>query len=515
MKTRRALVCAPVMPEFDRESGSRRIFDLLMFLRESGWAVTFVAQRAPNGERYQRLLQQQGIAVFVGFDQLTDLLISSGHYELALMEFWDIAEQHLPYIRRASPSTRVVVDSIDLHFLRHARRTFLRTAANGATGLLDHNYGAETVRELNVYAAADGVLAVSKKEADLINDLLCDPLLASRVPDCEELNASPLASAKRKGILFLGSFRHTPNVDAVEYLCREILPQIDPLLLEKQPVSIVGTGLNDTIRSFAKDLPHVRMVGWVPSVVPYIERARLTVIPLLYGAGTKRKLVQALMAGTPTVSTSIGVEGLGLRNDEHVLVADDAKAFAQSVERLLKDSKLWSSISTGGRAHILPLHGRQVAKERFLDALEAVFTRKPKPAALTTPNPDHGYRISLHYQRLIDHVRDAMRAYVPTGARVIVVSKGDEALVNLDDRAGWHFPSDASGAYAGHYPADSAAAIAHLEQLRDKGGEFLVLPAAAFWWLDHYHDFAEHITKRYLQVQSDEHCRILDLRAEP
>ena len=512
MKTRRALVCAPVMPEFDRESGSRRIFDLLMFLRESGWAVTFVAQRAPDGERYRRMLEQRGIAVFTGFDRLTDLIISTGHYDLALFEFWDIAEQHLPYIRRASPSTRVIVDSIDLHFLRHARRTFLESAGNGRAGLLDRNYGLETVRELNVYAAADGVLAVSQKEADLINDLLGNPALASRVPDCEELAASPLGFAGRQGVLFLGSFRHTPNVDAVEYLCREILPQVDPAVLEKHPVSVVGTGLNDTIRGFAKNLPHVRMVGWVPSVMPYIERTRLTVIPLLYGAGTKRKLVQALMAGTPTVSTSIGVEGLGLSDGEHVLVADDAKTLANSIARLLKDDKLWSRLATRGRAHILPLHGRKIAKDRFLETIEAVLAKKPKTAAFTAPNPDHGYRIGQHYQRLINRVREAVQDCVPHGARVIVVSKGDEDLVRLGDRTGWHFPQNADGVYAGYYPADSAAAITHLEELRNKGGEFLVLPAAAFWWLDHYQEFAKHLAGDYQQLANNDYCRVFDLR---
>ena len=513
MNTRRALVCAPVMSEFDRESGSRRIFDLLMFLRESGWAVTFVPQRAPDGERYRRILQQRGIATFVGFDQLTDRIISTGHYDLALFEFWEIAEQHLPYIRRTSPSTRVIVDSIDLHFLRHARRTFLNAGGNSGACLLDQNYGMETVRELNTYAAADCVLAVSQKEADLINDLLCDPALASRLPDCEELEPSPLGFAEREGILFLGNFRHTPNVDAVEYLCRQILPQIDPALLKKHPVSFVGTGLNDKIRGFAENLPHVRMIGWVPSVLPYLQRARMSVIPLLYGAGTKRKVVQSLMVGTPTVSTSIGVEGLGLRDREHVLVADNAKAFARAMMQLLHEDRLWSSLARKGRAHILPLHGRALAKQSFLERIEATLVKRPKTARLTSPTKDHDYRVSLHYRGLAPCVREAASASVPEGAKVAVISKGDEELVRLHGRTGWHFPQSAAGLYAGHHPANSGAAIEHLEQLRGKGAEFLIIPSTAFWWLDYYREFGDYVLSIYLQVAKNENCRIFDLRS--
>jgi GT2 family glycosyltransferase len=509
-KVRRILVCAPAMPEFDRESGSRRIFDLLMFLVEGGWAVTFVAQRAPDGERYQRLLRQHGINVFVGFDQLTDLIISTGHYEVALFEFWDTAEQHLPYVRRASPTTRVIVDSIDLHFMRHARRAFMDS--DGSENLLDHKFGSEVVRELNVYAASDAVLAVSQKEADLIGDLLGQTTLSRRVPDSEELEESPLPFEARNGILFLGSFRHTPNVDAMEFLCRKVLPLVDPALLRAHPLLVVGTGLNDTIRGFAKDLPNVRLIGWVPSVTPYLQQARVSVIPLLYGAGTKRKLVQALMSGTPSVSTSIGVEGLELTDGKEVLIAEQPAAFAEAITRLLKEAKLWSKIAKQGRAHVLPRQGRNAAKSIFLATIETVLTQKSKRSRHPPASPDHNYRISMHYQRLLRHVREAVASHVPAGSNVVVVSKGDDELVRLDGRQGWHFPQDAAGVYAGYYPADSGAAIQHLQELCGKGADFLVVPAAGFWWLDHYQELTEHLTNVHREVMTGEHCRIFDLR---
>src|SRR5262245_11348312 len=98
MSGKRALICAPLMPEFDRESGSRRIFDCIEFLRAAGWSVSFAARQAPDGQRYVRMLQQSGVATYVGFDTRLEELIASGRFDLAILAFWNIAEEQLPPI---------------------------------------------------------------------------------------------------------------------------------------------------------------------------------------------------------------------------------------------------------------------------------------------------------------------------------------------------------------------------------------------------------------------------------
>jgi hypothetical protein len=96
---------------------------------------------------------------------------------------------------------------------------------------------------------------------------------------------------------------------------------------------------------------------------------------------------------------------------------------------------------------------------------------------------------------------------------VIVVSKGDEALLELgDERKGWHFPQNEDGVYAGHYPASSAEAVAHLEELRSKGASFLLFPETSLWWLDHYQGIRDHLESRYrLLVHEEGTCLIFDL----
>jgi len=130
--------------------------------------------------RYVRALQQRGIDVYTGSAKWIEPLISTRGYDLAVLGWWEIAESCLPPIRRLSPATRVVIDSIDLHFLRNARRTFTETREAGSSGMLDSNYACNLIRELNTYAAADAVLAASQKEADLINDLTADSAWRTR-----------------------------------------------------------------------------------------------------------------------------------------------------------------------------------------------------------------------------------------------------------------------------------------------------------------------------------------------
>ena len=509
---RRVLVCA-LMPECDRDSGSRRVFDTLVFLQAAGWAVTFVSQHEKIEARYARVLTQRGIAVFAGADRWMKELIAAGGFDLAVFGLWHVAEPFVSALRATSPSTRIILDSIDLHFLRLARGIFLGN--HGTTRQLDADYASATMRELNTYAAVDAVLTVSAKEAGLINDLTADPQLARVVPDNEDLPLSPVPLSQRKGLVFVGCYRHAPNVDAVRFLCEKVLPLVNPALLAAHPVFIVGDGLNATVRAFGKNLPNVRMVGWTPEVRPYVESARAAVIPLRFGAGTKRKVLQSLMLGTPTVSTGIGAEGFHLQDGKQILVADRAEDFARAVEKILTDDVVWENLAREGREHILKLHGRAAAQGCFDQMIADVLAKPakpPLPAARQTAVKS-GRLAYLEYQRLIEKILAAAHEAVPVGGSVLVVSKGDKELLKLDDRRAGHFPQDKKGVYAGHHPRDSADAICQLEAMRKKGGEFLLLPATAFWWLEHYHDFAAHLAKNYSEIfHQDAVCRIYDLR---
>lgn len=107
------------------------------------------------------------------------------------------------------------------------------------------------------------------------------------------------------------------------------------------------------------------------------------------------------------------------------------------------------------------------------------------------------------YRALVRRFAEFVRNAVPADATVAVVSKGDAELLEIDGRAAWHFPQRTDGTYAGYHPVDSAGAIAHLEELREKGVDHIAFPVPSLWWLDHYEELRLHLQSRYREVSQD------------
>ena len=505
-----ALVISYHTPQPDRDSGSRRVFHFIELLEEGGWDVTVLAADGVGAFHDVRTLRQRGIAVYDGYATSIEDLFREASYDLALVAYWPNADRYLQRIRSASPSTRIVVDSVDLHFMRESREV-LRTATARTPRRLTDAHGSRWAAELNSYAGADAVLTVSQKEADLVNDLVWDRALAQPVPDFEDMASKFEPFSRRHGIVCLGSFEHPPNVEAVGFLCEEIVPLLDTGLLAEHPVWIVGNKLGQSVREFARELENVHVVGWVPSVLPYLARARLSVVPLLHGAGTKRKLVQALTTGTPTVSTTIGVEGLDLEHGEHVWIADDPEQFALGVTTLLSDAKLWGRMARAGRAHVKVTNGKELARRRFTQVLDAVLTSAPKRAASFSRVEKQARLPREEYERLVDQLQEKLPRVIDPEDNVLVVSKGDDRLVQLGDCTAGHFPQDETGKWPGYHPRDSAAVIDHLEMLRSRGANVLVFPRTSFWWLQHYEGLAEYLGSRCRLLHRDEDCEVFSL----
>jgi GT2 family glycosyltransferase len=118
-------------------------------------------------------------------------------------------------------------------------------------------------------------------------------------------------------------------------------------------------------------------------------------------------------------------------------------------------------------------------------------------------------RESPEYTATVRNVRQAVREAVPSGSTVLVVSKGDDRLLEIDDLQAWHFPRLPDGTWTGHHPADSAEVLAGLEELCAQGAEYIAFPAPMLWWLDFYEELARHLEGR--AVVSDEECAIYSL----
>jgi hypothetical protein len=126
---------------------------------------------------------------------------------------------------------------------------------------------------------------------------------------------------------------------------------------------------------------------------------------------------------------------------------------------------------------------------------------------LNPPEPASGKEAS--YRQLVRRIRETVRTTLPPDATVLVVSKGDQALLDVYGREARHFPQAADGRYSGYYPKRGLSAVAHLEAVRARGGGYLLVPATSLWWLDHYPELHRHLQRRYRCVLADPDTCIL------
>ena len=193
---------------------------------------------------------------------------------------------------------------------------------------------------------ADTTIILSDQEADVVRReapgarIYVIPLL--RDPP-ELIHAVPFAA--RFGVMFVGTYQHPPNADAVTYFVKNIWP----LVRKRLPTavfSIVGSGVTPDVQALAGN--GVEVIGFVADLDAMLAQCRVAVAPLRYGAGMKGKVLSALLAGLPMVSTSIGIEGFGLTPGEEILVEDDPHGFADAVIRIYTDETLWTRVSEKG-----------------------------------------------------------------------------------------------------------------------------------------------------------------------
>jgi hypothetical protein len=150
---------------------------------------------------------------------------------------------------------------------------------------------------------------------------------------------------------------------------------------------------------------------------------------------------------------------------------------------------------------------RPVALPHKVSTQELSAASSPSQAMASTP-VTHAALVAAQVRR----IQLLVELTVPARATVVAISRGDDRLLQLGSRKGWHFPQTSQGVYAGYHPGNSESAIADLEKLRAQGGTFLLIPSTAFWWLEFYTDFRRHLETKYrpLAYQEDT-CIIFDL----
>jgi polysaccharide biosynthesis protein PslH len=151
--------------------------------------------------------------------------------------------------------------------------------------------------------------------------------------------SAPQGKRKLHQMLFTGSMDWLPNEDAILFFCQEIFPRISSAMADAS-LNIVGRYPGKRVRMLADSNPRIHVTGRVEDVRPFLAESSLFVVPLRIGGGTRIKIYEAMASGIPVLSTRIGAEGLPVKDQEHLLLADTPEDFANSAIRLLQDAPL-------------------------------------------------------------------------------------------------------------------------------------------------------------------------------
>lgn len=341
--TRRVLVLDHCTPTPNQDAGSVTVWNLLLLLREMDFQVTFIPEdNHLYMPEYTTALQRAGIEVLYApyVSSVEQHLTEHGNrYELAFLFRPGVVERQLKAVRTFCPNAKVLYHTVDLHFLRMSREAELQ-------GNVAKQKAADEMkqRELAAICAADASIVHSTAELELLRPLLPDAKLHV-FPLIMDVKGTRRTFAERRDIVFVGSYQHDPNVDGVKYFAEEVMP----LLRKRLPgVRFYAVGSRPPAEIEALASEDIIVTGFVEELTPLLDKMRLSVAPLRYGAGIKGKIGTAMAIGLPVVATSLAAEGMSLTDGENILVADGAEDFANAVARIYQDEALWNQISQNG-----------------------------------------------------------------------------------------------------------------------------------------------------------------------
>jgi GT2 family glycosyltransferase/glycosyltransferase involved in cell wall biosynthesis len=355
----RVLVIDWQVPAHDRDAGGLRMSCMIELLAELGCEVTVVPSTAQRREPYATRFQRMGVEVYYG-PWVVETLVRdrAGLYDLVLLSRPEIGATYLAAVRIGFPAARLIYDTVDLHHVRERRRLDVM----GMTP--DAAWHSLRRLELRLMRSSDLVATVSDEEARVVSRLL--PGVRTVVlPTVHDVSSvEPPGFDGRSGMVFIGGFLHDPNVDAMMWFVRDIMPTI-----EDAGRHLVILGSDPPRRIMALRSPEVDVTGYVEDADPYFNAAAVFVAPLRYGAGVKGKIGQAMSRGLPVVTTSIGAEGIGIIDGVHGLIRDNAESFAAAVAEVSSNRELWGRLSRAGLELVRSTLGRECMRERLRELL--------------------------------------------------------------------------------------------------------------------------------------------------
>lgn len=365
---KKLLIIGYVWPEPDSSAAGRRMMQLISLFRSNKWDITFASSAAES--RYMADLESMGIDT-VGIEinsRSFDEFISRLQPAIVMFDRFVVEEQFGWRVAEVCPGALRMLDTEDLHCLRKKRREAVEEGRTfRKTDLLSDD---TAKREVAAIWRSDVSLIISEAECAILRNLFdVDSSLMHYLPFLSERLDKETADnwpdfESRRHFITVGNFRHAPNRDAVVFLKREIWPLIRSELPEAE-VHIYGAYPSGRIQELNNAGEGFCIKGRAGHIEKRVRQARVSLVPLRYGAGLKGKLFEAMQCGTPSVTTTIGSEGIAGELPWSGIIADKAEEIASAAVKLHSDRSAWMNASRNG----IRIINSRFSKDRFESAL--------------------------------------------------------------------------------------------------------------------------------------------------
>ncbi len=350
---RRVLMIDVTAPTPNQDAGSVVVMQIIAVFQKLGFKVTYLPlDNWLYQPAYLDPLRRAGVeCVCAPFDvNLNAYLVREGHmFDVVHVFRFQALSKALASIKRHAPQAKLVFNNQDLHYLRVSRQAEVENSE-----ALRREAKSIKAAEIEAMNGADVICTLSSVEKSVLDaeSLLKKPVAI--VPYMIDLpQQGPGPGAHRKDILFLGGYGHSPNIDAAEWLVRDIWPLVKPHLGDAR---LILAGANPTQAVLDLAGRDIEVPGRIEDLDPLFERASVFVAPLRYGAGVKGKIYSAFGYGLPVVTTSVGAEGMGLTSGQEVLIADEARDLADAILRLASEPDTWAALASKARAFVEANH---------------------------------------------------------------------------------------------------------------------------------------------------------------
>ena len=338
---RRAIFIDSTVLTPDQDAGSAAALQHILALMALGYKVTFVpADNMAQINPYTLSLQKLGIeCLYAPYYWSVEEIFRKLRVkpDLVYLHRFANASKYANLVKQYSPDCFTVYNVADLHSLRQRREL----AVSGSTG---NEPRVSEDAELAVMRQVDAVVVHSSVEADLLRKKI--PELRVHVVPWTVLARPPAkAFEDRFGYAFIGSYGHAPNLDAANYLAREIAPRVNG---SERSITGFLVGSNPPPQLASLEAENLKVLGYVPDLTNLLHRLRCTAAPLRFGAGLKGKVLESFAHGIPCVMSEVAAEGLNLSSQMKWLVARSPAEFAKKLSAVHEDRCLNEDLAAHG-----------------------------------------------------------------------------------------------------------------------------------------------------------------------